>query len=138
MMGIRGQEIDEMADEMTHEEIEAHKNQLIRVGATIRDVQPDNQELLRELQDLAAKVGASPAKPAGADGRSWVWATAPDLVHNIHQALQTASMIHACRTAAKNHEIAVKAQESARLSLWVAVGAMLATVAMAVAGWIWH
>jgi hypothetical protein len=76
-----------MTDEKTYEEIGAHKNELIRIAATIRDVKPHNKELLKKLQDLAAKVGASPARPAGADGLNWAWATAPELVHNIREAL---------------------------------------------------
>ncbi len=35
-------------------------------------------------------------------------------------------MIDACRTAAKNSEIALKAQNTARISQWIAFGAMLA------------
>jgi hypothetical protein len=47
-------------------------------------------------------------------------------------------MIDACRTAAKNYEIAVKAQKNARLSQWIALGAMVAAFATAIAAWVWH
>ncbi|MBN1505990.1 MAG: hypothetical protein JW955_04045 [Sedimentisphaerales bacterium] len=52
------------------------------------------------------------------------------------RSLQTASMIDACTTAARNYEIAAKAQEHARRSQWVSVVAMLAVVVSAVAAWI--
>jgi hypothetical protein len=62
----------------------------------------------------------------------------PDLAWNIHQALQTASMIDACRTAAKNFEIAKTAQKEAHMAKWVSFIAMLATVAIAIATWTRH
>jgi len=56
-------------------------------------------------------------------------ATIPELAHNIHQALQTWSMIDACRTAAKSHRTAVAAAI-------IAVCAALAAVSAAIANWV--
>jgi hypothetical protein len=74
-----------------------------------------------------------------ASGRwSWDRARAPEYAYDIHLALQTASMIDACQTAAKNYEIALQAQRDARTSHWIAVGALFASVAIAVAAWVFH
>jgi hypothetical protein len=136
-MPVREQEIDEM----THEEIEAARRELQHIleqheAKILKDV-----DATKALRELAKKVGASTqrvffnntvsgTKPVCND------AEIPELAYNIHLALQTASMIDACRTAAKNHEITLKAQESARLSQWISVAVMLAAVASAIAAWV--
>ncbi len=101
----------------------------------------NDADAIRALRELAKKVGASTqrvffdhtvygTKPVCND------ADIPELAYNIHFALQTASMIDACRTAAKNHEITLKTQESARLSQWISVAVMMAAVASAIAAWV--
>jgi dTDP-glucose pyrophosphorylase len=123
---------------MTHDEIETYRERLAEIIREI-DKSKANDATLNKLRQLALDVGASVVEfVMTSSGPQWHQATASELVHNVHEALQTASMIDACRTAAKDHEVAVKAQESARLSQWVSIGAMLAAVAGAIAVWIWH
>lgn len=122
---------------MTHEEIETHRRQLQDILAKGGSSNSNESAVRQELRDLAIKVGASTAYfYVGEKNHAKVEiAPSPVVAQNIHQALQTASMIDACRTAARNHEIASKAQKSAGLSQWIALGAMLAAVASAVAAW---
>jgi hypothetical protein len=126
---------------MTAEEIETHRQRLQEILAEGKSSGLDERAVRKKLQELAIKVGASTTvfyvgtqkeKPQLED------APAPTLAGNIHQALQTASMIDACRTAARNHEIALKAQRSAWLSQCTSVAAMSAAVATAIAAWLWH
>jgi hypothetical protein len=82
------------------------------------------------LRELALKVGASMRVLRDHLGRvTDTQATIPELAHNIHQALQTWSMIDACRTAAKSHRTAVAAAI-------IAVFAAFAAVAAAIANWL--
>ena len=127
---------------MAHDEIDGYKRKLTEYLQRMRDpgVKPDDSELLRELHELALQVGACPVVSVRNASGSWRWdkARAPEYAYSIHFALQTASMIDACQTAAKNHEIALQAQRDARTSHWIAVGALFATVALAVAAWVFH
>ncbi len=88
-----------------------------------------------DFQQLAREVGASTRSvcihpqtglPVGCP------ASIDELISNIHQALQTASMINTSRTVAKNYRIAEKARKSARLSLLIAFIAALAAWAAVV------
>lgn len=127
---------------MTHDEIEEHRRKLAGYLQRMRDpnVKPADSKLLQDLHELALQVGACPVVSVRNASGSWNWdkARTPEYAYNIHLALQTASMIDACQTAAKNHEIALQAQRDARTSHWIAVGALFATVAMAVAAWVSH
>lgn len=125
---------------MTHEEIEACRQELQNALEKHEAKALSDVDALKALRELAKKVGASTqrvffnntvsgTKPVCND------AAVPELAYNIHFALQTASMIDACRTAAKNHEITLKAQESARLSQWISVAVMFAAIASAIAAW---
>lgn len=116
---------------MTYDEIEIYRRQLQELIERWRPTEaPVSIDVTKgDFYELARKVGASTRAvfinpqtglPAGYD------ASIDDVISNIHQALQTASMVDACRTAAKNHEIAMKAQRNARFSQWIALGAMLA------------
>ncbi len=123
---------------MTHDEIEKNRKRLADIVAKIENAEGNNPSV-KELRQLAKDVGACVVESDMISGCSqWREATVSELVSNIHEALQTASMIDACRTAAENHEVALGAQESARCSQRVSVVAMLAAVASAVAVWIWH
>ncbi len=97
---------------MTHDEIEAHKHKLAECLQRMRDpnVKADDSKLLQDLHELALQVGACPVISVRQASGLWSWdrARAPEYAYNIHLALQTASMIDACRTAAKNHEIALQ------------------------------
>ncbi len=122
---------------MTHEEIEAARRGLQHIleqhGAKIlKDV-----DATKALRELAKKVGASTqrvffnntvsgTKPVCND------AEIPELAYNIHLALQTASMIDACRTAAKNVGLAENAQAAASRAQQVAFWSMLAAWAAVV------
>jgi hypothetical protein len=139
---------------MTHEEIEKKRREL-------QDILEEHANKLKEhenkavnddetrnrLRDLAKQVGASTQavflNVTYGGSRKVDEAEICELAYNIHHALQTASMIDACRTAAKNHEIAMKAheiaaqaQESARHSRWISVAVMLAAAASAAAAWV--
>ena len=128
---------------MTHEEIETKRKRLQALVEKWHPTPtPEPDDVTKgDFQQLAREVGASTRAvfidpktgyPVGCD------AGIAELINNIHQALQTASMIDACRTAAQNYKIALKAQENARLSQRVSVAAMLAAVAAAIAAWVWH
>jgi hypothetical protein len=127
---------------MTHEEIEDYRRELQNILQKHESKVADKEQTGKTLRELAVKVGASGEAVflniGYAGFREVRPAEIPELAYNIHFALQTASMIDARRTAAKNHEVALRAQESARVSQWVSVGAMLAAIASAVAVWIWH
>ena len=117
---------------MTHEEFRGYSQRFEELAGANRPVK-------NELAELARKVAASTQSVDYVTGNCRISdATVPELIYGIQRALQTWAMIDTCRTAAKNHEITLKAQESARLSQWMAVGAMLAAVATAIAAWIWH
>jgi hypothetical protein len=89
---------------------------------------PDSTAGRTELQRLALKVGASTqsvfvdAETAYSKGRP---ATTSELVYNIHQALQTASMIDACQTVTRNYQITVLASIVAILGALASWGAIL-------------
>jgi hypothetical protein len=88
---------------------------------------PDATTGKTELQRLALKVGASTQsvsidpETGYSKGRP---ATTSELVYNIHQALQTASMIDASQTATRNYLITVVASIVAILGAlfsWAAI-----------------
>ncbi len=100
---------------MTDAEIERHGKRLREVlaayhgntkGDAVRDA-----EAMESLRPLALGVGACICIPRpDCSDRD---ATPSELAYNIHQALQTASMINACRTAAENVRLSEKAQAEA-------------------------
>ncbi len=124
---------------MTGNEIARHSEELRQIvellkPEMLKDIAKED-ETRRRLKMLTLEVGAWPYTVKNG---SRAEASNHELVANIQQALQTASMIDACRTAAKNHEITLKAQESARQSQWVSVAAAFAAIATAIAAWVWH
>lgn len=105
---------------MTHAEIETCQRQLTEILQKRREDGKYKPEVRGDLRGLADKIGAS-TQTVFIDiiqGGHRVVRDAEEceLAYNIHQSLQTASMIDACTTAAKNYEIAPKAQENARRS----------------------
>ncbi len=100
---------------MTHKEIGRYRKRLVEILQ--REKTPERTQA---LYDLAKEIGASTGKKrAGEDDIDPV-----GLVDNIHFALQTASMIDMCRTAAKNYWIALVATLVALISAaaaWTAV-----------------
>lgn len=115
---------------MTHEKAEECREQL-------REILKEEKPRRSELVALARDVGAASYSLGEGAG------SVHKLAHNIHQALQTASMIDACRTAAKSAdaaeksaEIAQEAQAGLRRSQWISVGLLVAAVASAIAAWV--
>jgi len=104
---------------MTNKKIEEYNQRLVEVNKM-----ENFEERKRQLKELARQVGAGQAKyfvKGNEDSLS-------ELTDNIHYALQTASMIDMCRTAAKNYEIASRATKIAfgsALAAWAAVLAMV-------------
>lgn len=99
---------------MTDEEIEEYEKRLVEI-----QVKSDNGQF-KDLQKLAKELGASTIdryKGHGDAGQA-------ELTENIHQALQTASMINMSKAAAKNYEIASRATKIAlgsAIAAWAAV-----------------
>lgn len=104
---------------MTHDQIEAYRVEKTK----ILKGDPVNYA---SSADLAKKVGASTTNRYKGYGK----ATIPELVENIDNALQTASMIETCRVATENYEIVVTATKAAiknyRTAAAIAILAMLA------------
>jgi len=120
---------------MTDEEIEAYRQRLNELTAECSDEQPEPR-ISEELKKLAREVGASTyvfyvdtTYGRGTTGA----ADTSELIRNIHQALQTASMANMCRTATEGYEIATKASRNARIHFWIAAGIAFAC---AVAAWV--
>jgi len=112
---------------MTHENIEAYRKRLQEILEKYEVASKDNNtglgQIRGELATLAREVGASQQALWATTDKD---ATVSELAHNVHQALQTASMIDACRTAAINVDVAKQAQRDASRSQKYAFGSMLA------------
>lgn len=113
---------------MTHKEIEAYRKKLSEIIDS--PPEPDGNPAKgtkKALRELARKVGANTRAmyinptteaPVGYD------AGISDLIDNIHQGLQTLTMIDACKTANRNFVIALIATIIAvgsAIALWIAV-----------------
>lgn len=108
---------------MTNKEIEKHKQKLTEILA--------NDDLSRRLEDLtilAKKIGASVARMVAGtasdglpSGPSMNMITETEIVHNIQEALQTATMINMCNISSRN--------------FWIALIAMMAAAISAIAAW---
>ena len=112
---------------MTDEEIEKYRKELNELTAKCSDSNPENR-IQEELKKLAWKVGASTRVlyPDHTPGD----AETSEIIRNIHQALQTASMANMCRKASQGYETATKAMESAsRQFLIMAIIALLSALA---------
>ncbi len=102
---------------MTDNEIEAYRKQLNELTSQCSDKKPE-KGVYAKLKQLAREVGASTCvfwvRPAG--GCRSTDADTSELIRNIHQALQTASMANMCKTAAQGYEMATKASEDASMA----------------------
>lgn len=127
---------------MTDAEIEAYRQRLNTLTAECSDEKPEGR-IHKELKDLAREVGASTRvlwiHPTSSSIRT-TDADTPELIRNIHQALQTASMVNMCRTATEGYEIATEASKSAAkaskrasIQFWIAASVALASM---VAAWV--
>jgi ABC-type histidine transport system ATPase subunit len=115
---------------MTEGEIEVYRNRLVKILSKKDKQGRYSNEVQQELQELALELGASTQTVylniGYAGMRKICDATIPELAFNIHQALQTASMVNACVTAAENSKIMKVAQKQSRNSQRIAFWAMLA------------
>lgn len=121
---------------MTDEEIEGYRKRLNELTARCSDKYEESQ-IRKELKELAWEVGAStrlshPSGPLDAE--------TPGLIRNIHQALQTATMVNMCKAATQGYETAVevsrRASEVSRRAskqFWIAAGIAIVS---AVAAWV--
>ena len=121
---------------MTHEEIENYQRELQSILDKYETKLENKGQTYTALRELARKVGASTEavflNVVQGGSRVVSQAEIPELAYNIHFALQTASMIDACRTAAENVEVAQQAQRDASKAQWVAIGSMVAAWAAVV------
>jgi len=127
---------------MTDAEIEEYRKRLNDLTQKCSDNHPESR-ISEELKKLAWEVGAStkvfyvgPLSGKGITGD----ADTSELIRNIHQALQTASMANMCRTATEGYEIATEAGKRASKQFWIFAGiAFLSAVAAcisATAAWV--
>jgi len=112
---------------MTHEEIDNYAKRLVAAQAIV-----DSGDRNKELIEIRKEIGAA---FCGRDvGSTGVRDT--ENIAAIHQALQTWSIIDACRTAAKNSEIALTAVQEAAESQRISKHTMIAAWVAAVAAWV--
>lgn len=118
---------------MTDEEIEKHRKSLNELTSRCSDSNPESR-VQEELKGLAWQVGASTCVLYVANNRHCTAdANTSEIVHNIHQALQTASMANMCGKATQGYEIATNAIKSASKQFKIAAAiAFLSAVAACV------
>ena len=127
---------------MTDIEIEAYRQRLNDLTSQLKEEKKDERTIYPQLIELAREVGASTrvffVHPVS--GQRTIEADTSELIRNIHQALQTASMANMCSAATKGYEIATnasnmatKAIRSASIQFWVATGIAFIS---ALAAWI--
>ena len=123
--------------EATDQEIESYRERLNNLTAKCSGKKQESQ-IKGELIELAREVGASTTTNVSQITK----ANTSELIQNIHQALQTASMVNMCKSARVGYEIAteaskqaVKASRSATKQFWIAVAIAIAFFS-AVAAWV--
>ena len=116
---------------MTNREMKGYMTELQHILAAYADGTADTSaqeaQVSKQLRSLAMKTGASLCIAWGTKDRP---ATPSELAYNIHQALQTASMIDACRTAARNARLtrdALEVTRKAQCATWVIAIATVVT-----------
>jgi hypothetical protein len=108
---------------MTNEEIEEYRQRLVDIQKMLNP-----NERFTALQALAKEVGASTQGLSMFNDSDRAGVSEGNLVANIHNALQTATMVNMCKTASKNYKIAITAAIIALLSAlaaWAAVVKMV-------------
>jgi len=120
---------------MTDEQIEAYRQRLNDGTTKCSDKKPESG-IKEELEKLAREVGASTCvlwvHPTSSSIRSSD-ADTSELIRNIHQALQTASMVNMCKTATEGYEMATKVSRNACINFWIAAAIAFLS---AVAAWV--
>jgi len=118
---------------MTDEEIEGYRNRLSELTKQCLDGKQE-AKIQKELLKLAREVGASTRVfYVHTSGRIINEADTSELIRNIHQALQTASMANMCRTATGGYKMATQASEGARRQFRTTV---IIAIISAIAAWI--
>jgi len=110
---------------MTDVEIEAYRQKL-----NVLTAEHPEDKIYMQLITLAKEVGASTKVLSE---RRALDANTSELIKNIHQALQTATMVNMCSAATKGYEIATKASKDARKQFWIV--AAIAIIS-AIAAWV--
>src|SRR4030042_4070046 len=108
---------------MTDKEIEAFRKRLNDLtGQCLNEKQ--EQQMRPILKELAREVGASTTTSFenNNSGIESARAATSELIHNIHEALQTASMVNMCRTATQGYEMATEASEQASKQFRIIAG----------------
>jgi len=117
---------------MTDTEIEGYRKQLNELTNQCSNKKRESQ-LQPQLQELASKVGASRLSVCVfSEGAQIKDADTSILIHNIHEALQTASMVNMCRTAT---EASKSASKQFRIFAVIAVTSAVAALISAAAAW---
>ena len=112
---------------MTDEQIEAYRQRLNTLTDQCSN-EDQEKEIRPELQKLARKVGASRLSVCVFSESAQIKdADTSILIHNIHQALQTASMVNMCRTATQGYETATEASKRASKQFWIFAAIALAS-----------
>jgi len=106
---------------MTFEEIKQYRQELLN----ILNINPEGEQH-QPLRNLAKKVGAQQPNAKNVEFRDMI-------VNNINHALQTASMIEMCKTAAEGYEMATKVSRNACINFWIAAAIAFLS---AVAAWV--
>lgn len=95
---------------MTGQEIETYRKEISKIIA----IKNARESQLDRAKELAMKVGASMHLWHEVGGEKE--GNISVVVHNIHFALQTASMANMCEIASKGHKTAIQACKSAKES----------------------
>ena len=107
---------------MTDTKIEAYRNRINELTTQLSDNKQE-EDIKPHLQKLAREVGASTRNCFVVSNTiRGATATTSELIENIHQALQTASMVNMCGTATQGYEMATKASNRASKQFWIFAG----------------
>lgn len=115
---------------MTDQEIEQKRERLVEIKK-IKDSGEKNIAIIELIREVgAAGCAAMPETFRERDALN---------IASIHQALQTATMVNMCKSAAKGYEVAVNASESAKKSgkamAVIAIIALILALISALAAW---
>jgi hypothetical protein len=110
-------------DDMTDQRIEKCRQRLIDIRRM-----SDSGDRNKAYIELSAELGASGCGKDMTPGERDA-----EYIRGINQALQTASIINMCKTAARGYEVAIEASRSASRTFWI-----MAAIAFlsAVAAWV--
>ena len=116
--------------EATDQEIEKYRKTLNDLTAKCSGKNPESS-IKEDLIKLAREVGASTITHTKDTQiySAYTW----ELISNIHQALQTASMVNMCRSAREGYKIATEASNRAVKHFWVVAVISLLSVVVAIA-----